>query len=43
MHVYLANPNGFGDCFESVQIFNVPNYWMILDFSYCQNGVLTNH
>ncbi len=37
MHVYLASPylaspNGFGDCFESAQIFNVPN--SLDDFSF---------
>jgi hypothetical protein len=32
MHVYLASPNGFGVCFESAQIFNVPNSFD--DFSF---------
>jgi hypothetical protein len=31
MHVYLASSNGFGDCFESVQI-NIPHSFD--DFSF---------
>jgi hypothetical protein len=36
MHVYLASPNGFEDCFESAQIYNVPNSFNDFNLSYCQ-------